>query len=243
MTDYQHQVRCAPAEIDIDFWRAPRGVGVPGDQLDFLLVPDAVESLACAAVAREVLAYQDEAAEPIETALMATMGGLLPGILLHDHLAHGGGTAITFGTIGVSLYKGPDERHAGPRAVQPPSVDIAGRVVLVIDDLGDRGDTMAFIREHLLTAGARRVLTLALYMKPRALATCPANFQFGVVEQDTWIITPRETVETLIKRVPVWRERGADIGECRRRLVDLIGYPPALVDTYLPRAFGRAPGP
>ncbi len=240
MSDYQHQVHCSPAELDIEFWKKPVGVSVPDDELEFLLVPDAAEALAAAEVARQVHAYQRGGAEPITAALMATMGGMLPGILLHDHLVHGRGSdepTIEFGTVGVSLYKGPNERYDEPQVRQDISVAVENRVVLVIDDLGDRGGTLQFLREHLAERGARRVLTLALYMKPEAMRVCPADFHFGELAQDTWLITPRELVETMVKRVPVWRERGADLAECRRRLVDIIGYPPGLADTYLPQLF------
>ncbi|MAT95068.1 MAG: hypothetical protein CME59_21065 [Halioglobus sp.] len=239
-SDYHHQVTCPAAQIDIDFWKKPRGVSVPDDELDFLLVPDAVEAMAVAEVARQVHGYQADAAAPISAALMATMGGMLPGILLYDHLVHGrrdGDPRIEFGTIGVSLYKGPNERYAEPLVQQAIDIDIAGRVTLVIDDLGDRGGTMAFLKDYIAGQGAGTVLTLALYMKPTALEVCPADFHFGEVEQDTWIITPREMVETLVKRVPVWRERGAGQAECRRRLVEIIGYPSWLADSYLPRLF------
>ena len=110
-------------------------------------------------------------------------------------------------------------------------------VVLVIDDLGDRGGTLQFLTQYIAEKGAKQVLTLALYMKPMAIQKCPADFSFGEVEQDTWIITPRETVETMIKRVPVWKERGADQRECQRRLVDIIGYPPQLAEYYLKQIF------
>ncbi|MEZ5569994.1 MAG: phosphoribosyltransferase family protein [Halioglobus sp.] len=243
MSTYQAQVRCAAADIDPAFWRQPRGVQVPDDDLRFLLVPDAVESLAVAALAQQVQAYQRTAEHPVTCALMATMGGMLPGILLHDHLAHGlepGAPDIAFGTIGVSLYKGPDERHAEPRVTQAVSVDILKQTVLVIDDLGDRGGTLKFLTSHLQQAGAARVLSLVVYMKPQAMQVSPADFYFGEVAQDTWIITPRETVETLRKRVPVWVSRGADERECRRRLVELIGYPPWLVERYLPHVFALA---
>jgi hypoxanthine phosphoribosyltransferase len=116
---------------------------------------------------------------------------------------------------------------------QDISVPVQDETVLVIDDLGDRGGTMQFLKQYIAEKGARRVLTLAIYMKPQAMRTCPADFYFGEVAQDTWIITPRECVETLVKRVPVWRERGADRRECRRRLVDIIGYPAAMADYYL----------
>jgi hypothetical protein len=76
-------------------------------------------------------------------------------------------------------------------------------------------------------------------MKPAAASQCPADFCFGTVRQDTWIITPRESAETLARRVPVWKDRGASLKECRRRLIDLIGYPPALVDYYLQQAYDR----
>ena len=239
MNTYQQQVRCAAADIDIDFWRAPEGVAVPDDELSFLLVPDAVESLAVFELAQQVHGYQLAQAEggtPITRALMATMGGMLPGILLYDHLAkarRAGTPRIDFGTIGVSLYKGPNERHENPQVQQDITLPIAGEVVLVIDDLGDRGGTMQFLTRYIADKGAHQVLTLALYMKPEATRVCPADFHFGEVAQDTWIITPRERVETLVKRVPVWRERGAGLSECRRRLVEIIGYPAALADYYL----------
>jgi hypoxanthine phosphoribosyltransferase len=241
MSNYRQQVTCAPSQIDAEFWKKPQGVSVPDDELDFLLVPDAVEALAIAEVAGQVHDYQGRGEDPISAALMATMGGMLPGILLYDHLIHGRGAnepRIAFGTIGVSLYKGPNERYDEPLVQQAIDIPIQDQVVLVIDDLGDRGGTMAFLKEYIAGEGARQVLTLALYMKPQALEVCPADFHFGEVAQDTWIITPREAVETMAKRVPVWVERGADLAECRRRLVDIIGYPAWLADTYLPRIVG-----
>ena len=41
----------------------------------------------------------------------------------------------------------------------------------------------------------------------------------------------------MVKRVPVWRQRGADQRECHRRLVELIGYPQALASYYLEKLF------
>ncbi len=243
MSTYQQQLHCSASDLDIDFWRAPEGVAVPDDELTFLFVPDAVEAMAVFELAQQVHHYQQEQAAggvPITRALMATMGGMLPGILLYDHLAKGqppGAPRIDFGTIGVSLYKGPNERYENPRVQQDISIPVRNEVVLVIDDLGDRGGTMQFLTRYIAEKGAQRVLTLALYMKPMATRICPADFFFGTVAQDTWIITPRERVETMVKRVPVWRERGADRGECYRRLVDDIGYPPKLAAYYLEKIF------
>ena len=243
MSTYQQQIHSAPEAVDLDFWRSPEGVAVPDDELTFLLVPDAVESMAVFELSQQVHQYQraqSEGDSAITRALMATMGGMLPGILLYDHLCKGqpeGTARIDFGTIGVSLYKGPNERYDNPQVQQEISIPIADEVVLVIDDLGDRGGTLQFLTEYIADKGARQVLTLAIYMKPMAIERCPVNFSFGEVAQDTWIITPREMVETMIKRVPVWRERGADQRECYRRLVEIIGYPPQLADYYLKQLF------
>lgn len=242
---YRQQLanRCAP--VDLDFWRKPEGISVPDDELQFLLVPDRVEAAAIADVAAQVHRYQARHAdspELITQALIVTMGGLLPGALLYDHLVHGraGPAPMEFGTVGVSLYKGPGERYENPRVQHGISIPIEGKTVLLIDDLGDTGGTMKFLDSYLEERGAHQVLNLVLYMKPAARDKFSADFCFGEAAQDTWIITPRELVETLVKRVPVWRARGASETECRRRLVDLIGYPEPIVDQYLPGAFARA---
>ena len=243
MITYQQQVRSSGDLINLDFWRKPEGVRVPDDELDFLLIPDEVESKALHEVARQVHIYQRSQLEnggAITRALIVTMGGMLPGVLLYDHLVDGrdpGVPKIQFGTVGVSLYKGPGVRYEQPLVQHGISIPISDQTVLLIDDLGDRGGTMDFLVKYVGDSGARKVLTLALYMKPAAMDLCPADFWFGETPQDTWIITPRERVETIVKRVPVWKERGASQAECYRRLVEIIGYPADLVDYYLPRAF------
>ena len=161
-------------------------------------------------------------------------------MLLYDHLVEGRTgriPKIEFGTIGVSLYKGPGERYENPLVQHGISIPVSGETVLVIDDLGDGGGTMQFLTQYILDSGAHRVLNLALYMKPKAMELIGADFYFGEAPQDTWIITPRERIETLMKRIPVWKERGASIAECRRRLIDLIGYMEREVDYYLEPAY------
>ena len=244
MDAYLQQVNCHPDEIDIDFWRSPSGVPVPDDELRFLLIPDAVEAAATFDLARQVHHYQQsnvDTGDLIEKALMVTMGGMLPGVLLFDHLVEGRSEnvpKIEFGTIGVSLYKGPGLRHENPLVQHGISIEVSGKTVLIIDDLGDCGGTMQFLTQYILDSGARKVLNLAMYLKPVAKQTSAADFWFGETPQDTWIITPRERVETMVKRVPIWKQRGASQQECYRRLVDIIGYDVQQVEYYLPKVYG-----
>lgn len=232
--------------VDLDYWRHPQGVVVPDDELRFLFIPDEVESAIVFDLAREVRDYQRQHAghpEQITKAIMVTMGGLLPGVLFYDHLVQGrepGMPQIEFGTVGVALYKGPGQRLESPLVVQDVSISVEGATTLVIDDLGDYGGTMDFVARIVEDKGALSVLPLELYSKPAAKLVRPPTFSFGEVPQDTWIITPRERVETLMKRVPLWQRRGASYEECQRRLVQLIGYPVELVDYYLPIAYNAA---
>ena len=67
--------------------------------------------------------------------------------------------------------------------------DVAGRDVLLVDDILESGRTLAFARELLLGRGARRVLVAVMLEKPgkRAVAldadfvgfTCPDLFVVG----------------------------------------------------------------
>jgi hypoxanthine phosphoribosyltransferase len=242
---YREQLSSLNGWIDLDFWRNPEGVSIPDDELNFLLVPDAVESAAIGDVAQQVHRYQAEHAgspEAITRSLIVTMGGMLPGVLLYDHLVQGRTPDLPkmeFGTVGVSLYKGPGVRYDKPLVQHGISIPISGKTVLLVDDLGDMGGTMKFLSSYILDSGAHKALNLVLYMKPAAKKTCCADFYFGETPQDTWIITPRERVETLVKRVPVWKERGASLTECRRRLVEIIGYPEPVVDQYLPAVYSH----
>ncbi|MEM9937939.1 MAG: phosphoribosyltransferase family protein [Pseudomonadota bacterium] len=63
-----------------------------------------------------------------------------------------------------------DARESSGRVVVRADIgrEIAGRGVLIIDDVFDTGRTLAFARTHLLAKGASKVITCALARKPWA---------------------------------------------------------------------------
>jgi len=61
---------------------------------------------------------------------------------------------------------------------------------------------------------------------------------YSRVPADTWIITPRERVETMMKRVPYWAQQGASRAECLENLAH-IGYSQYLVDEWFDVAWAR----
>lgn len=63
-----------------------------------------------------------------------------------------------------------DDRESSGRVVVRADLsrNIRGRGVLLIDDVYDTGRTLAFARQHLLSKGAREVVSCVLARKPQA---------------------------------------------------------------------------
>ncbi|HLY26466.1 MAG TPA: hypothetical protein VKQ72_09015 [Aggregatilineales bacterium] len=245
MTTYSDQVKSLDASIDGEFWKNPSGIEVAFDTLKFLYIPDHVMSYLAAQLARAVYRHQIDSIatkEQITHAVMITMGGMLPGVLLHDHLAwtlNKNIPPIAFGTMGVKYYAGPGEPLDKPQIQHPLSIDVKGCVVGVIEDLVDLGGTARFVAQYLKDEhSARKIILIAPYMKSKIGSDEMQVISYGNVPKDTWIIMPRERVETLIKRVPHWRDDGASLKACEENLLR-IGYPQYLLDIYLRATYER----
>jgi hypoxanthine phosphoribosyltransferase len=242
---YAKHIKEFTGSIDNDFWQKPEGVEVAFDSLKFLYIPDHVETYILTQMARSVYRYQIDhiaSKEQITHAVMITMGGLLPGVLLHDHLAwslNKNIPAIDFGTMGVKFYAGPGQPLDKPRIIRPLSIEVGDKVVGVVEDLVDLGGTAKFVAQYLLEEQkARKIVLIAPYIKTTELMEQMQVLFFGHVPKDTWIITPREKVETLIKRVPFWRDNGATMQVCEENLRS-IGYPSYLIEIYLRPTYER----
>jgi hypoxanthine phosphoribosyltransferase len=245
MTNYAEHIKGLDDQIDGDFWKSPTGVEVAFDTLKFLYIPDHVMTYIAAQLARAVYRYQiDHIAtkQQITHAVMITMGGMLPGVLLHDHLAwtlNKNIPPIAFGTMGVKFYAGPGQPLDQPRILHPLSIDVDGQVVGVIEDLVDLGGTARFVAHYLREErGAQKIVLIAPYLKSSIAPDEMEVISYGRVPKDTWIIMPREKIETLVKRVPHWRDHGASLKVCEENLLS-IGYPRYIIDIYLRATYER----
>lgn len=246
MSTYLDHIKSTEDSIDEEFWKKPEGVAVEFDTLRFLYVPDHVSTFIATRIAHLVYRYQINNISTklqITHAVMITMGGLLPGVLLHDHLAwtlNKNIPPINFGTMGVKYYAGPGEPLDKPRIIHPLSIDVKDQVVGVVEDLVDLGGTARFVSQYLVEdRKAKKVILIAPYLKSTDVMQEMEVIHYGHVPKDTWIITPREKVETLIKRVPHWRDNGATLQACEQNLLK-IGYPRYLLDIYLRATYERA---
>ena len=245
MNTYDEQVKELDDRIDAAFWTNPTGVEVEFDPLKFLYIPDHVMTFIAAQLARKVYRYQiDNIAtkQQITHAVMITMGGMLPGVLLHDHLAwtlNKNIPPIAFGTMGVRYYAGPGQPLDEPRILHELSIDVREQVVGVIEDLVDLGGTARFVAQYLKEErGARSIVLIAPYLKSAISSDDMQVISYGNVPKDTWIIMPREKIETLVKRVPFWRNNGASLQACEDNLLR-IGYPRYILDIYLRATYER----
>ncbi len=120
------------------------------DDADLLCAPDAVQQ-AVKRVAREIGAALGER-QPL---VLSVMGGavVFTGQLL-PRLAF----PMDFDYLHVSRY-GAATAGGALRWIATPRESVAGRVVLVVDDVLDEGITLAEIRRRLLADGAAECLT------------------------------------------------------------------------------------
>lgn len=229
----------------LDFWKNPTGVEIPNDPLKFLYITDEAEHQMVSWLAKRVFEFQQvHAGTPRQMTkmVMITMGALLPGVLLQDYISHCATPDmphVEFGTFGVKCYYGPGQPLEHPEVVQPLSIDVRGQTVGVVEDLIDLGGTARFVRQILMSSqyGAREVVIIAPYRKSAAQMDNVEAITFGLVPRDTWIITPRERVETMVKRVPFWAQRGTTKSQCIDNL-RRIGYAEYLIEDWFEAAWG-----
>lgn len=96
-------------------------------------------------------------------------------------------------SLGLSFYKGVNERKAKPTVYQDLPVNIMGEHILLFDDVADTGESLLFATEYLKERGAASVTTATVFYKERSQIV-PDFFSAQVAE---WIIFPYELVESL----------------------------------------------
>lgn len=146
----------------------------------------------CIADAASVQAALDRLAADISLRLSGECPLVLPvmggAVVFAGQLLPRLGFPVEFDYLHVTRYRG--EMHGGVMEWKVlPGKNVAGRVVLVLDDILDEGETLAAVRDKLVELGAETVLTAVLTDKANGLAkpiradfvglTVPNRFVFG----------------------------------------------------------------
>lgn len=138
-------------------------------------------------------------------------GGLVPGRLLSDFL-----DIRELYVASVAFYRGVREPGERPSIKHMPREELAGRHVLLVDDVADSGETLVEALEQVRGAGAKEVRTATLYYKPWS------RFKpdYYVATTSAWVIFPWERLEVL---KDVFRKEG-------ERGLSKLGYPRELLE-------------
>ena len=111
-------------------------------------------------------------------------GGMPVAMVVSDHL----GVRVDF--INVKSYEGVAKVGA-PRILSTLTEAVAGKNVLLVDDLVDKGDTLETVIEYLTRQHPRSIETAVLFTKPWSKAK--PDYYLEVL--DKWVVFPFELSE------------------------------------------------
>ena len=136
------------------------------DRVDGILIPEAILHERVAGLAREICENYAAGGELI--LLVVLKGAFVFAADLGRALSRLGGPVVRYEFIRASAYgatiKQPDEKARGVSMATLPA-DLAGKDVLLVEDLVDQGFTLTALKRRVLAEGARSVRICALISK------------------------------------------------------------------------------
>jgi len=116
-------------------------------------------------------------------------GGLVPARILSDLLA-----VDLIYTITVKAYKGIEKRSTETNILQGlEQKHVYNKIVLVVDDIVDTGETLREVLKHIRSLKPREVRTAVPYVKPWS----KIKPDYYVKEVQEWVVFPYEMYETV----------------------------------------------
>ena len=98
------------------------------------------------------------------------------------------GLAPTVEFMRVSSYGRAKESSGAVRLIGDVPAGVAGRPVLLVDDIVDTGRSLAFARDRLLEAGASKIWTCTLLDKPSRRELALTVDFVGFVIEDVFVV-------------------------------------------------------
>lgn len=150
-------------------------------------------------------------------------GGWPPARVLSDLLEN-----PNLANVRAEFYLGVAETKGEPTLTQPVSVKVAGKKVLVVDEVADTGKSLQLIKNHLEAEGASQVRIAVIYLKPWSIV----KPDYYAKETSRWIVFPWEVKETIRKIVQKCKEKGRPVEAEIEKLVK-AGLTRRLVERFL----------
>ena len=150
-------------------------------------------------------------------------GGWPPARVLSDLMGN-----PNLANVRAEFYLGVAETKGEPVLTQQVSMEVAGKKVLVVDEVADTGKSLKLVKEHIIEKGAMEVKIATVYYKPWSIVK-PDYYE---KETSRWIVFPWEIKETVRKIVKRCKEKGKPVEEEAAKLVK-AGVSAGLVERFL----------
>ncbi len=137
-------------------------------------------------------------------------GGWPPARVISDLLGN-----PNLANVRAEFYLGVAETKEEPILTQPTSMEVAGKRVLVVDEIADTGKSLKLVKEHIIQQGATETKIATVYYKPWSIIK-PDYYE---KETRRWIVFPWEIKETVRKIVKRCKEKRKPIEEETAKLV------------------------
>jgi hypoxanthine phosphoribosyltransferase len=164
----------------------------------------------------EIYAMCIELADQIKTSgfkpdliVAVARGGWVPGRIMSDLL---GNSSVA--SMRVEFYKDVAETNKKPIISQGVSAPVAGKNILVVDDVADTGESLKTVKEYLTNLRVNEIKIATLHYKPKSVL----KPDFFVGKTDAWIVYPHERhefVKTMTKRL---REDGMALEQVKKEM-------------------------
>ncbi len=131
-------------------------------------------------------------------------GGLFALRALQDYYVCAG-RKVPYVVVSAERYFGVGKEGAkGLRMSQVPAEEVKGKSVLVVDDVADTGTTLSEAVSACYEAGALKVMSAVLHVKPWS----SHRPDFYAQKTDAWIIYPWNVYETLRQMIEEMMQKG-----------------------------------
>ena len=90
--------------------------------------------------------------------------------------------------IGVSSYKNATKSSGVVQITRDLQRDISGRDIIIVEDILDSGNTLAFLKDYLMTKGAAEITIVTLLDKPSRRVKAITPDLAGFVVPDEFVV-------------------------------------------------------
>ena len=145
-----------------------------------------------------------------DTIVGVSRGGWPPGRIISDLLG-----VSEIANVKAEFYKGVAETKSKPIISQPVSVQVQGKILLIVDDVADTGESLSLVKRHLQEQGANVMRIVTIYYKPWSIITP----DYYIKETKKWIVFPWERKETIKHLMEKFGGNRRLFEEAQKRLV------------------------